>query len=290
MKYDMHMHSTFSDGSDDVNTLIDKVKKAGIDFFSITDHDTALSARKILSDESLKQKIHNNGLKYVTGVEWSALYNETKMHILAYDFDPFLPEIAKFEEDIKNLLKEKTDFRLKFVSDGGFTLSEKSLKFLETRENVRKIDLANCLVNDGYFDTIDDAIQKFLNGFKYPKEYRLDAKELVGTLSKCGAKMVWAHSIHGLNEKPLSFEKIEEVVSELAPYGLSGLECYYSLFSKSEIDKLLEIAKKYNLFVTIGSDYHGENKTVALGEISSDGTEVDLKNIKLDKIFKNIIS
>ncbi len=290
MVFDMHMHSTFSDGKDDVETLIDNVKKAGIEFFSITDHDTALSARTILTSDKLKEKIHNYGLKYVPGVEWTCIYNGTKMHILAYDFDPFLPEIAKFEQELKALLKEKDVYRMKYIKDGGYTLSEKSLEFLRTRENIRKLDIANCLVNDGYFKTLEDAIQNFLEGFKYPREYRLDGKAVVETLSKCGAKMVWAHSIHGLNEKPLSFEKIEEVVKELKPYGLAGLECYYSIYNEEEINKLVDIAKRNDLFVSVGSDYHGANKTVKLGETSSDGSKVDLNNIKLDKIYKNIVS
>lgn len=290
MIYDMHMHSTYSDGTDNVETLIDNVKRAGIDFFSITDHDTAHSGREILSREDLKQKIHNLGLKYVVGTEWSCITEDgTKMHILAYDFDPFLPEVAEYEKQIKQLIAEKNEKRIQYVLDAGYKFSDKSLEFLKTRENIRKLDIAKCLTEDGYFEGPQEAIQQFLKFFEYKKEARLDAKTVVSTLSKLGAKMVWAHSIHGLNEKPLTFEKIDEVVASLVPFGLVGLECYYSLYNSEEIEKLNNIAEKYGLFVTVGSDYHGTNKYVKLAETSVDGTKVDESRIKFEKVFKNII-
>jgi hypothetical protein len=279
----------FSDGKDNIETLIKNVKKAGIDFFSVTDHDTALSGRTILGSEVLKNEIHNLGLHYVDGVEWSCICNGTKMHILAYDFDPEAPEVKRLEKEMEFMQNDLNACRLSFIEENGCKLSEKSKNYLSTKQNVRKLDFANCLVNDGYYANVDDAIQKFINKYKYPKNDRLDAAKVVQTMTSIGAKMVWAHSIHGLAEKPISYEKIEEIVRFLKPYGLAGLECYYSLYNEQEINKLLQIAEKYDLFVTAGSDYHGANKTVKLAEISSDGSKVDPKNIKLDKIFKNII-
>ena len=290
MNIDLHMHTTYSDGTDDVSAIIDKVHEAGIDVFSITDHDTAHSAREIFSSDKLKKKIKNFNLKYIVGTEFSCVFeNKVKMHILAYDFDPFAPEVRFLEEELARLLKEKDDARMKYIYDAGYKFSEKSLEFLRTRENVRKLDLANCLVNDGYFKSLDDAIQNFLEYFKKPKIYRLDAKLVVETLSKIGAKMVWAHPIHGINEKPITFEEVERVARSLKPYGLIGLECNYCLYNRVEIEKLRQIAKELGLYTSVGSDYHGKNKHVALLETSADGTPVDFDNIILNGKFNNII-
>lgn len=287
--FDLHIHSTFSDGSDDVEELIDKVKIAGIDYFSITDHDIALSARTIFNSEELKQKIRDNGLTYVTGVEWTCGFMGYGMHILAYDFDPFAPEIIAFEKEIKAILKEKSAFRFKAVEEAGYKLSKESMDFLNSRENIRKPNIANCLFNDGYFETYQDAIT-FLNSIKYPRKYRLDADKVISTLSKIGAKMVWAHSIHGIGKKPISFEEVEMLASEMKKFGLAGLECYYSLYNEQEIKKLVEIANKLGLFITCGSDYHGKNKYVKLAETSVDETQTDENDIKVNEIFKNTIS
>lgn len=286
---DLHMHTTFSDGSDDLVSLISRVKEAGISTFSITDHDTAEAGRKILRSPELQKMIAENGQKFVVGAEFTCLFEGQKMHILAYDFDPFAPEVFKLEKQMSDLLKQKDEHRLKAIDDAGFVLSNESKKFLSSRLNIRKIDLANCLVNDGYFKNIDDAIQSFLEHIKYPIIYRLDGKEVLETLSKLGAKMVWAHSLHGKGEKPISHEKVDEFVSKMKQYGLAGLECYYSLYGKDEIEGLLKIAHKHGLFVTAGSDYHGKNKNTPLGMTSSDGTFVDENEIKIFSVFKNFV-
>ena len=81
--FDLHMHTTFSDGKDSLEEIIDNVKNANIDFFSITDHDTAESARQILASNELQNKIKEKGLSYVTGCEFTCVY-EGYGHALAY--------------------------------------------------------------------------------------------------------------------------------------------------------------------------------------------------------------
>ena len=286
--FDLHIHTTFSDGSDSVEEVIDKIHDAGIDYFSLTDHDTALSARTIFSSDELKSKIKNYGLTYVTGTEWSCEFMGYFVHILSYDFDPFAKEVLELESELKNMLKEKNKFRIDEVANRGYPLSQDSMNYLDSRINIRKLDIANCLVNDGYFDDVQTAIDGCLRNIEYSKIYKLSGEKVIKTLSKIGAKMVWAHSIHGLKQKPISYE-IDFLVSKMKECGLSGLECYYSLYNREEIDELIKIAKKYDLFLTCGSDYHGKNKTVQLAEISSDNSLPKDGEIVVDKIFKNAI-
>lgn len=283
------MHSTFSDGKDDIETLINHVKEAKIKTFALTDHDTSLGCRTILQSPKIINQIKNNDLEFVVGMEVSCLFGKYEMHILAYDFNPSAPEVLEIEQAVSDLLKQKHIFRLKSIEEAGFKLSQKSFDFLNTRVNVRKLDYANCLVNDGYFANVEDACKQFLNPMKYKGTDRLDAVEVLKKLTGIGAKMVWAHSLHGLNEKPITFEEVEWVVGELKQYGLAGLECFYSLYNKDEIQGLVEIAERNGLFITCGSDYHGKNKEVQLAEMSSDGSSVDYSKIKIHEIFKNTI-
>ena len=285
--FDLHIHSIHSDGTDSVEELIKNIKTAGIDYFSITDHDSAESAREIYESDYLKNLIHDNNLTYVPGIEFSCIFEGYKMHILGYDYNPELKELKEFEE-MKAILKEKNNYRFNGLKELGYTFSEKSKKYLNTKPNVRKLDFANLLVSENYFDNIGDAI-KVINKVKSNNPYRLDGGKVVEILSKCGVKMVWAHSLHGLNEKPISFEEVEMLAGKLKKLGLSGLECYYSLYNEDEINKLIKIAERLDLFITCGSDYHGKNKTVKLAEFSTDSTLVDDNKIKVKSIFKNVI-
>lgn len=287
--FDLHMHSTYSDGTDNIEEIINNISKTNIKYFSITDHDVALSAREIFSSEKLQGLIKENGLTYVPGIEFTCKFNGYKMHILGYDYDPNLPEIKMFEDEINKSLAEKEEHRQSQLKERGYIFSEKSTEFLNTRKNVRKLDVAKCLVDDGYFDDNQEAIKAVLNDIKYPRSYRLDGEKVVKTLAEKGVKMVWAHSLHGINEKPISFEEVKTNLIELKKIGLSGLECYYSLYNRDEINELIKIANELDLFITCGSDYHGSNKYVKLAELSCDNSIPKNGEIKVENIFKNVI-
>lgn len=287
---DLHLHTTYSDGTDTLEDLIENISKSEIDYFSITDHDTANSARRILTSEELKQKIKDNNLTYVTGIEYSCVFNGRNMHILAYDINPFTSEVQELEKDYKYLSEEKDVFRFKVIEDAGFVLSEKSREFLKTRENIRDPDIANCLVNDGYFDNIETVFSEFIRKIKYPKKYLLDPIKVIKNMKKIGAKLVWAHSLFGLNQKPLDYNQVEEIIIELKKHGLDGLECYYSLYNGEQIEELKKLAQKYGLFITCGSDYHGKNKKIKLLERSCDGSLVDESDVNIIKTFKNVVN
>lgn len=285
---DLHMHTTYSDGTDTLEKLIDNVIDAGIDFFAITDHDTAKACRKVLRTEELKQKIINAGVKFVCGIEFSCIYKGRKIHLLAYDIDPNHESVRMLERKLKDLFNEKDYHRSIAIENDGYKFSETSKEFLKSRINIRTPDVARCLFNDGYFNDFEEAI-RYVKAIKYPKEYLFDAVEVVEEMTKIGAKVVWAHAFYGLNQSHITAEKVEEFVADLKPYGLSGIECYYSLYNEEEINQLLKIAKKHQLYITCGSDYHGKNKKIKLLERSVDGIYVDESEIDIINTFNNVI-
>ena len=239
---DLHMHSICSDGSDNIEELINNVIVAGIDLFALTDHDTAEGCRQIFRNEYLQKLIKDNNVKFISGAEWTALYKNQKMHILAYDFDPFDDEIFRLEKEMHVKLEKKDEFRIGELKRNGYNFSNKSIEYLKNKENVRTLDFARCLVNDGWFDDVQIAANFLIHKIKYPHQCRFDAIELLKTLKSLGATIIWAHSIYDVKKEYTSFERVEEIVKELKPYGLDGLECYYSLYKKDEINKLIEVA------------------------------------------------
>lgn len=283
MIIDSHLHTLLSDGKDDVQTLIKNVGKTSANAFSITDHDTAESGRQILSSSELQELISSLGLTYTTGVEFTCTYKGHKMHILAYDFDPFAPEILELEQEFKELLSQKAMQKIAKLDEMGYPLSEESLQELSTKINVRTLDLATCLINEGYFNDINVAARFVVKEVKVPIVARLNADYVISKLSKIGAKMVWAHSLYGVGDKPRTHDEVRELATELKGFGLQGLECYYSLYDEEEIKGLVKIANDLGLFMTSGSDYHGANKSVKITEFSRDGykvveSDVDAKN------------
>ena len=282
---DLHMHSVYSDGKDDLDALIDNLKEAGVDYFSLTDHDTAEGCRQFLGDERLKNKLAENNMTFITGVEFTGIFEGRNVHILAYDFDIDSLAIKEAEQMEAAMVNKVNNYRWQCVKEAGLSLTEESVAKLKAKKNIRKMDFAALLVENGHYPDAQTAAREFFTS-TYPFADRVEASEIIEMLSKAGAKMVWAHSIGGVGEKPLEYDRIRELATKMKELGLVGLECYYSTYTKEQIDELLKIADELGLYVSCGSDYHGKNKPVKLTQFSCDGTPVDLSKITITKLFR----
>ena len=282
---DLHMHSVYSDGKDDLDALIDNLKEAGVDYFSLTDHDTAEGCRQMLKNEAIVKKLEDNNMTFITGVEFTGIVEGRNVHILAYDFDIDSPAIKEAEQMEAAMVNRVNEYRWQCVREAGLSLTDESVARLKAKKNIRKMDFAALLVENGHYPDAQTAAREFFTS-NYPFADRVDGEEIIKMLSKAGAKMVWAHSIGGVGETPLEYDRIRALATKMKNLGLVGLECYYSTYTKEQIDELLKIADELDLYVSCGSDYHGKNKPVKIAQFSADGTPVDLSKITITKLFR----
>ena len=110
---------------------------------------------------------------------------------------------------------------------------------------------------------------------------KADGKAVVEAILASGGIPVWAHPLGGTGEKLLTNEQFANQLALLKSAGLKGLECYYSRYDEKQIQFLLETAEKNDLFTSGGSDYHGTNKTVQLGELNAFGKVITSEKITL---------
>jgi predicted metal-dependent phosphoesterase TrpH len=114
-----------------------------------------------------------------------------------------------------------------------------------------------------------EAMDTYLKGDGFPDD-RIDAAEAIDAIAKAGGISVYAHPLGGERERRLTREELSPRVEALRRLGLGGLECYYSRYSSEDSALLSELAEERGLLKSAGSDYHGKNKTVELGRLSSD--------------------
>ena len=86
--------------------------------------------------------------------------------------------------------------------------------------------------------------------------------------------MIWAHPLGGENVKRMSEERFYKQLHFLLDAGIEGLEVYYSRYNQDEVAFLENVANKYHLLISGGSDYHGKNKNIHLGELNAFGKEI----------------
>ena len=249
-----------SDGTDTPEEILLKVEKAGIGVFSVTDHD-AVKACGIL-----RSIAKPDAPCFLPGVEFSCKDEEGKYHILGYGYDPEAEAIKQVVEKGHSLRMKKVTARLDFLqSEFGFTFPPEELENLLTLDNPGKPHIGNLMVKYGYAETKEDAMNRYINLARIRSEYIRPEEAIQGILDSGGIPVL-AHPSYGSGDQLILGEEMDRRLRRLMEFGLRGLEAYYSGFTGRIRRELLSFAEKYDLYVTAGSDYHGSNKLVELGD------------------------
>ncbi len=264
-KIDFHMHTTTSDGTDTPELLLEKIRQNGIDMFAVTDHD-AISACESIR-HLLRETGEDKNIRFVNGVEFSCEDAYGKYHILGYGYDIFHPEIRKLVTDSHGLRMTKLSRRIEFLEDEfGFTFPQEEVNALFSLRNPGKLHIANMIVRQGYAENKDIAIKKYLNHVTYQGRVHIFPEDAIEVIVKAGGIPMLAHPCLGDGSQKLDDREMRRRLTALKACGLLGLEAYYSVFSKETTDRMLSFADEFDLLVSAGSDYHGTNKQVALGQ------------------------
>lgn len=257
-KIDLHIHSIYSDGTDNVNELIEVLKNAGIGIFSVTDHDT------VEFYDRLDFKLPENMI-IIPGIEFSCIADGIKCHILGYGIDTENPILRKTVADGKKLREKKLDIRLDFLFENhGIRFSEEDVAMLKNISSAGKPHIARKLIEYGYGDTVAEVIKKYLTGMP-GEDDRISAKEAIEAIVSAGGIPVWAHPLGGEGAKLLEKREFRRRLSLLRKLGIRGLECFYSRYGVKEEEYLASVASKSGLLISGGSDYHGKNKDIHVG-------------------------
>ena len=258
-RLDLHMHSTVSDGTDTPEELLRRVREANLELFALTDHDAVKGCERIRAAR------REGDPRFICGAEFSCKDEEGKYHILGYGYDPESPSIKSIVEKGHGLRMKKVTARLSFLEErfGAFFPGEEVEKLLSL-DNPGKPHIGNLMVKYGYAKTKEEAISEYINQMKIRNEY-IRPEEAITAILLGGGIPVLAHPAFGSGSELYLGQEMEERLQKLMGYGLLGLECFYSGFTGKIMQEMLELAEKNHLYVTAGSDYHGKNKPVLLG-------------------------
>lgn len=260
IKIDLHMHTTVSDGTDTPEEIIGKVKEAGIKLFSVTDHDSFSGASLI------RYAREKEDPQFINGIEFSCQNSRGKYHILGYGYDDQAVKMRELVEKAHDIRMQKVSARLDFLRDEfGFTFREEDIESLYRHKNPGKPHIALLMIEYGYASSIKDAMQNYLNKKKF-HNIMINPQEAVQAILEGNGIPVLAHPFFGDGDQLILGDDMEQRLRYLLDFGLQGIECFYSGFTPKLIGESLDLADRYGLYVTAGSDYHGKNKIVQLGD------------------------
>ncbi len=258
------MHTSVSDGTDSPEEILRLVREAEIDVFSVTDHDAVKAGRII------RGILGEGDPLFIPGAEFSCRDEEGKYHILGYGFDPEDPAIVGTVARGHGFRMKKVLARLDFLRrEFGFTFPPEEIDDLMSEDNPGKPHIGNLMVKYGYAESKEEAIRKYINGIRFKNEYVRPEEAIRGILD-AGGVPVLAHPFYGDGDDLILGGDMEDRVRRLKGLGLRGVEAFYSGFTAKLRRDMLDMAERYDLLVTAGSDYHGSNKLVTLGDTGLD--------------------
>ena len=253
---DLHMHSSFSDGSDTPTQLVEKAKRLGLTAIALTDHDTIDGIPEfIMAGKQL-------GMITVPGVEISVdtkLPNNGHMHMLGLFIDPQskrLKETLDYLRTQRNIRAEKI---IRKLNELGVSITLEELLEEAGEGSIGRPHVAKILVRKGVVSSIQEAFDIYLAKGKpaYMDKVKLGEEDAITMIHDAGGLAILAHA-HLMNYD--TFDEARQRILELKSIGLDGFEIYYSTMPEEYTRGLIELANQEGFVVSGGSDYHGANK------------------------------
>ncbi|QDR80590.1 PHP domain-containing protein [Sporomusa termitida] len=249
MTADLHIHSTASDGRLSPGEIVRQAAAAGLSHIAITDHDTVaahLELREAASTENSAAK-----LTIIPGIEFSTDCPRHEIHILGYFIDI---DNSRLKDQLGIILADRLQRAKKMVkklNQLGYLIDyDKVAEFAGQAMAIGRPHVAAALVAGNYFNTATEAFAVLLanNGPAYVPHYKLPPEQVIKLIEQAGGIAVLAHP--GLIGN-------DNLVLNIIKAGVGGLEAFHPEHDQAMTDKYIDIANKYNLKITGGSDFHG---------------------------------
>ncbi len=246
IKADLHTHTNFSDGVHTPKELILKVKDAGLDCLSITDHDNV---------DAIEEAIElgkEYGVDIIPGCEISSEHNGKETHILAYFINYKNEELLDYLRNFRKERMKRAEKIVQRLNELNIPLKfSEVLKYVKGNASIGRPHIAIALVEGKYLDNYYEVFNNYIGDDKqaYVKKPNISSKGAIDLINRCGGLSFIAHPGKSLRDSNTLFELIEN--------GVDGIEVIHPSHSDYDIEYFRDIASQYFLLESGGSDFHG---------------------------------
>lgn len=249
---DLHVHTSASDGTLSGKELVHHALEKGLYAIAITDHETVDAV------EEAKKEALGTDLIVIPGIELSADYLGNEIHILGYNMDYQKEDFLKELNILKNARALRNEQMLQKLNEKGIEISSRNIYERFQNASITRAHIAQYLIEHGYVKEKKEAFDKYIGKGRpcYVERARPDARVVLGLIQSADGIPVLAHPL----QYQLTGEELAAMVQFLKSYGLKGIEAIYSSYSIKEESDLRRLARLSGLFITGGSDFHGDIK------------------------------
>ena len=249
---DLHTHTLYSDGSLRPAELIDYALFKGLEAIAITDHDTVEGL-----DEAIEYAADKD-IEFIPGVELSTEYKDKDIHIVGLNIDHKAPGFVSYLDDFVRSRDVRNEKMCALLTEAGMPMTYDELKAEYPDSVITRGHYARFMLKKGYTSYLKEAFERYIGDncpYFVPRE-KTTAADGVRLIVEAKGIPILAHPmLYHMN-----WDRIQDVVDELKPVGLMGIEAAYTTNTLAEERQTREFAAKNGLLISGGSDYHGEAK------------------------------
>lgn len=248
---DLHTHSVYSDGTWTPREIVAEAARLGI-AVALTDHNTVSGLPEFMA------AAEEMGVEAVPGAEFSAQCFGKEMHVLALFLRPeSYGTVAEFTEEIRRKKAESNREMVSRMNADGYAVDLDALSASTPDGYVNRAHIAEELVRLGYTESIDEAFGTLLHplGKYYTPLPKPEALDVIEFIKRLGALPILAHPY-----LKFTAEELDSFIPEAKRRGLVGMETVYSLYDSATEKEATETAKRHELLMSGGSDFHGDRK------------------------------
>jgi predicted metal-dependent phosphoesterase TrpH len=243
---DLHTHSTASDGQYPPTEVADRVARAGTVAWALTDHDTVAGL------ETAAAAARALSIRFISGIELSALLDEREVHVLGHFVDPVHPELRQFEDKLADHRRGRVRRMVELLAAHGVTVTESAIVACSGGKTIGRPHVARAMVEAGAVSTVKEAFDRYIGEGRpaYVGRFRLTAEDAAAMIRRSGGVATLAHP---------GVSKVQpRELSRLRTLGFDGVEAAHPDHPPEQADRYREEAGKAGLVCTAGTDFHGE--------------------------------
>ena len=252
-KYDLHCHSTASDGELSPADLVRQAAQQGVEVMALTDHDVTDGLAEAAAEAQMA------GIEFITGVEISVTWQKHLIHIVGLNFDPANEELQAGLAGLRQTRSGRGEEIARRLAKAGIEGALEGAQSYSNGKILSRTHFAQFLYETGRVKSLQGAFDRYLGTGKsaYVSSQWCSLEEAVGWITGAGGVAVIAHPAR----YKLSATKLRALIEEFKALGGLGFEVISGSQGLHENQNMADYARRYGLLASVGSDYHGPSQS-----------------------------
>jgi len=260
LKYDLHSHSSFSDGALTPSELILRAKEQGVTTLALTDHDTVTGIAEA------QQAAEQQALNFIPGIELSCGWSKKTFHILGLNIDPCNAELLMGTQQLQEIRLKRAKKIAEKLAKNNISGAFEAVQTAAGAGMITRPHFANFLLENNHVSSIQNAFDRYLGQGKsaFINTQWAELEDAIHWINAAGGVAVVAHPMR----YKLTASWMRRFLGAFKEMGGQGIEVVTARSNPDEIRRTIHFAKQFELYGSVGSDFHTpKNQWVELGRL-----------------------